>query len=172
MRWWPAVAVAMLAMGGTAWAGGTLITSSRQIDDGVILARDLQPGTLTSTQVRSGGLEARNLSAAARRELSGARGPRGPRGFRGASGPVPDADYTTVQATAPPGGGAATAKAPCRGGRLPLSGGMRDGSGRLLLTSSYPVASRAAGRGWVVAVVNTGGAPQGFVAYAICARVS
>ncbi|HVE67372.1 MAG TPA: hypothetical protein VNB64_02200 [Solirubrobacteraceae bacterium] len=170
MRWWPMVAVAVLAMGGTAWAGGTLITSSRQIDDGVILARDLQPGTLTATQVREGGLEARNLSAAARRELRGTRGPRGPRGFRGPAGSVPDVDYVTVQATAPPGG-AATAKAPCRGARLPMSGGLRDGSGRLVLTSSYPVAARAAGRGWVVSVVNTDAAPHGFIAYAVCSRV-
>ena len=167
MRWWALTAVVVLGLAGTAWAGGELITSSRQVRDGVLLGRDLQAGTLNSRQVGDGGLEARDLSAVARREL---RGTPGPRGRTGPPGPVPDADYVTVQATAPPRG-AAAAKAPCRGGRLPLGGGMRDGSGRLFLTSSYPVASRTAGRGWVVAVANSDAAPHRFIAYAVCARV-
>jgi hypothetical protein len=167
MRWWALVTVAVLGLTATAWAGGELITSSRQVRDGVLLGRDLQPGTLTSRQVGDGGLQASDLSAAARRAL---RGTPGPRGRTGPPGPIPQVDYSTVRATARPGG-ISTAKASCRGGRLPLGGGMREASGRLVLNSSYPAASRRAGPGWVVAVSNLDGAAHGFTAYAVCGRV-
>ncbi|MDX6697951.1 MAG: hypothetical protein QOE65_1348 [Solirubrobacteraceae bacterium] len=167
MRLWALVAVGVLGLSATAWAGGELVTSSRQVRDGVLLGRDLQAGTLDSRQVGDGGLEARDLSAAARREL---RGTQGPRGRTGPPGPIPQVDYSTVRATAR-AGGLSTAKASCRGGRLPLGGGMREGSGRLVLNSSYPSAARRAGPGWVVAVLNPDGAAHGFTAYAVCGRV-
>jgi hypothetical protein len=170
MRWWAMTAMAMVAMGGTAVAA-QIVTSSDQIRDGVILARDIQDKTLTARQVRDGGLEAASLSAAARRALRGSVGPRGPRGRRGPAGPVPAADYVTATGTAPAGGVAST-KAACRGGLLPLGGGIRDGSNKLVLSSSYPAASRKAGPGWVIVVVNPDAAPHPFTAYAVCARLS
>lgn len=68
--------VAVLAGGGGAYAAGQI--TSAQIKDGTITSKDIKKGTITAT----------NLSAAAKKGLTGARGATGAPGAPGAAGPA------------------------------------------------------------------------------------
>jgi hypothetical protein len=65
-----------IALGGTAVATSTLITSSRQVKDGVLTGRDVRDGSIRSA----------DLSAATRAGLMGAQGLPGLAGLSGAPG--------------------------------------------------------------------------------------
>jgi hypothetical protein len=72
-----------VALGGTAFAGSSLLTGN-DIKDGSITGRDIRDGSLSTADLASttGAAE-----TATRRVLRGPRGRRGPRGLRGLSGP-------------------------------------------------------------------------------------
>jgi hypothetical protein len=173
-----AVAAVVIATASSAVAASTLITSSSQIKDGVILGRDLQDNTLTGAKLHDGSFAAADLTAGARNALRGPRGatggagPRGRRGLRGPEGSaaISLATYPTTTVGVGPGG-RATGNAACPKGQRPIGGGARNPSGKLAIAATYPVAGSRPG--WAVTAINSDTAAEhSLVVEAVCARVA
>jgi hypothetical protein len=79
--WWPTPSIAFagaalfIALGGTAFAANSLIRSG-----------DIAPGAITSSAIRNGAVEPRDLSTTTRALLGGAQGVTGANGGNGTSG--------------------------------------------------------------------------------------
>jgi hypothetical protein len=171
-----AIAAVVIATASSAVAASTLISSSSQIQDGVILGRDLHDNTLTGSKLKDGSFAAADLSAGARDALRGPRGATGGRGPQGKAGPVGPEGSAAISlvayASATVGIAAnagATGNAQCPKGLRPVGGGARNPSGKLTLVASYPVAGSRPG--WAVTALNSDAAEHPLVVEAVCARV-
>jgi hypothetical protein len=171
-----AIVAVVIATASSAVAASTIINSSSQIKDGVILGRDLQDNTLTGAKLRDGSFAAADLTQGARDALRGPQGVKGDRGVqgkRGLQGPEGTAaislvNYanTTVGIAA---GAAATGNAACPKGLRPIGGGARNPSGKLVVSATYPVAGSRPG--WAVTALNPDAAEHPLVVEAVCAPV-
>jgi hypothetical protein len=173
----PALIVSGLALvlaGATSAVAATIITTSRQIKDGVILSRDVHHNTLANGVIRNGTLLAEDLAPSTRSALRGPRGARGvqgpvgPRGRRGATGGtvLSILDYNTARVPIGPGA-TENADVACSAGLQPVGGGYRDTSGKLFVRSSFP--ARGSLRGWSVRVTNTATVRVSVAVYVVCA---
>jgi hypothetical protein len=164
-----------------------LITGA-QIKDGTVASRDIKNGTIGRADISAGTLSSlRGLRGPAGvAGPQGAMGPQGPPGEQGAAGP--QGGQGPIGAAGPAGadGGLAgyeivtatpvaiaesdfvvSGSASCPAGKLAIAGGVAvgDPEGEVLLSESHPAAG---GSGWVVTVLNYGGA-NSMTPYAICA---
>ena len=144
------LALLLVVAGGTAYAANHyLITRTSQI----------KPSVLVHLRGRAG--------------AAGAAGATGPGGPTGATGPAGLASYTLAQSstTSNPNGDQDVAIANCPAGESALGGGgfgSAVGTGQSI-TTSEPASN---GSGWLVAMSNTSGGNDTFVAYAVCATVA
>jgi hypothetical protein len=174
----PAMIVALVALvvGGTSTAvAATVITSSRDIKDGVILSRDIHRNTINGDRIQDGSLGTVDFGAGTREALRGPRGsrgergPAGPRGRRGATGStvLSVLDYNTARISLGPGA-TQSADVSCTQGLEPIGGGFRDASGKLYFRASAPKRSI---HGWSVRASNLDrAAAHPLYVYVICAR--
>lgn len=90
----PAMVVALLAlvfaMAGTGFAASSMISSSKQIKDGVIIGADVKAETLTGRNVKNRSLTADDFSGSVQgpKGDAGVPGPAGPAGPKGEPGPA------------------------------------------------------------------------------------
>lgn len=171
-----AIVAVVIACTSTAVAASVMIKSSAQIEDGVILGRDLHDNTLTGNKVKDGSFVAADLAPGARNALRGPRGVRGNRGPTGRRGPVgPEGGdaisllaYPSATVGIAPGAGA-TGNATCPAGLRPTGGGARNPDGKLAIIASYPVGGEKPG--WAVTALNPDSAEHPLIVDAVCARV-
>jgi hypothetical protein len=71
-----------ITLGGGAYAAGSLITSSKQIKDGVITGRDVKNASLTGSDIKNKSLTTSDFNGS----VQGPAGPRGPKGDKGDPG--------------------------------------------------------------------------------------
>jgi hypothetical protein len=174
----PAMIVALVALvvaSASTAVAATVITSSRDIKDGVILSRDIHRNTINGDRIQDGSLGVVDFGVDTRAALRGPRGrpgergPAGPRGRRGATGStvLSVIDYNTARVSLGPGA-TQTADVSCTQGLEPVGGGFRDPSGKLYFRASAPKRSL---HGWSVRASNLdGAAAHPVVVYVICAR--
>ena len=151
------------ALGGGAYAAGALPPNS--IGDA-----QLRKGSVRSAEVKDGTLKTRDLSAKARKALSGARGPAGPAGPTGPGGGGSGSlalAYKTATGTAA-FGNVDSHTATCDPGQRVVGGGMRVETGSD--TSLRESHRNASNTGWTVRVGNdaTSGSST-YTVFAVCA---
>ncbi len=186
IRQLPAIVVALVALVAAACASALGQTGSGrvsatpvtggQIVNGSIKSVDIADGAIRGRNIASSTIGIGNLSGSAVAKLRGQRGPQGPRGGRGQAGPrggdaADTVRYTTTSVSVPPAG-SATGKVSCPSGRLPIGGGGRDTSGRLVINSSAPSIARKSGAWLVTANNGDPAAAHTMTVYAICLRAS
>jgi hypothetical protein len=167
--------VALIVASASTAVAATVITSSRDIKDGVILSRDIHRNTINGDRIEDGSLGAVDFGAATRDALrgprgrQGERGPEGRRGRRGATGStvLSVLDYNTARVPLGPGA-TQTADIACTKGLEPIGGGFRDVSGKLYFRASAPNRSLP---GWSVRATNLDPAARHpLFIYVMCAR--
>ena len=164
-----AIAALVVALGSTAVAA-TLITSSSQIKDGVILSRDVQDGTLQGADFQNDTISVGKLTRATRTSLRGQTGPKGDRGAQGPKGPSGDAilssvSYAAVKVTVGPAS-FASVRAACPKGLVVVGGGVSEPSGKAVVASSGPSGPKA----WISSLTNTDAVPHEVTVTAICTK--
>lgn len=161
----------IVALGGTSYAAINLPANSvgsRQIKPRAVAGSDLRANAVTSAKIRNGSLRARDFRAG---QLPA--GPQGPPGAtrlvrrRSGSQPVPPGGVGAVTVACNPGERAITAG---------LDGGITPTpeANIFTITDSFPTTtSTIAGdtpTGWYVEARNTSNAPNGFLAFLVCAQ--
>jgi hypothetical protein len=143
----PALAVALIALfvalGGTATAGGLLITS-RQIKNGTIQAVDINSRTLRTLAGRQGPAGAEGPPGP--QGPSGPPGDRGPQGVQGPPGVASaGAVYTRTLDSAAEAGGGSFVNLFCGPTEVAVSGGVRTESIAGVIFDSFPIVAAAEG---------------------------
>lgn len=97
----PAMVVALLALvvalGGSAFAAGYVVTRSSQIKDGAVTGQDVKNGSLTGADVKSRSLVASDFKDSVRGPV-GPQGPKGDKGDPGPTGQLPSTAMLTFRA--------------------------------------------------------------------------
>jgi len=169
-----AVSVSALARTGSPAAKDAAAVTGGEIVNGSIQSVDIAAGAVRGRNIASSTIGIGNISGSAVAKLRGQRGPQGPRGVRGVAGPrggdaADTVRYATTSVSVPPAG-SASGKVACPSGRLPIGGGGRDTSGRLLLNSSAPQLGKRSGA-WLVTANNSDpAAAHTLTVYAVCLR--
>jgi hypothetical protein len=156
-----AVTALVVALGGSATAARTLITS-KDIAPGAITSRQLAPGAVTSRNIASAAVTRAKLARSAR-PVPGPQGPPGPAGLVDLS-KIHQIQGPTVVI---PANNVGFATADCPAGEKVIGGGYLMVT---LASSATPAASRPlpSQTSWRVTVNNTGTTSVTVEAYAIC----